>query len=66
VRINNTACSIHITYRMSGKSLRPMTMAAYTHPKHELIPRSLAQNIAQLILPVAIQWLATQKVPSPA
>jgi len=66
VRVNNIPCSIHITYRMSGKSLRPMTMAAYTHPEHELIPGSLAQKIAQLILPVAIQWLATQKVPTPA
>jgi hypothetical protein len=64
VRINNIACSIHLTYRMSGKSLRPMTMEAYTHPKHELIPGSLAQKIAQLILPAAIQWLAMQKVPS--
>jgi len=43
-----------------------MTMEAYTHPQHELIPGSLAQKIAQLILPAAIQWLATQKVPSPA
>ena len=66
VRINNIACSIHITYRIIGKSLRPMTMEAYTHPKHELIPGSLAQKIAQLILPAAIQWLATQKVPIPA
>ena len=64
MRINNIPCSIHITYRMSGKSLRPMTMEAYTHPKHELIPGSLAQNIARLILPAAIQWLATQKVPT--
>jgi len=46
VRINNIPCSIHITYRMSGKSLRPMTIAAYTHPEHELIPGSLAQKIA--------------------
>ena len=66
VRINNIPCSIHLTYRMSGKSLRPMTMEAYTHPKHELIPGSLAQKIAQLILPAAIQWLASQKVPTPA
>ncbi len=66
MRINNIPCSIHITYRMSGKSLRPMTMAAYTHPEHELIPGSLSQKIAQLILPVAIQCLATQKVLSPA
>jgi hypothetical protein len=68
VRINNIPWSIHITitYRMSGKSLRPLTMAVYTHPKHELIPGSLAQKNAQLILPAAIQWLATQKVPSPA
>jgi len=65
MRINNIPCSIHITYHMSGKSLRPMTMAAYTHPKHELIPGALAQKIAQLILPAAIQWLATQKVLSP-
>ena len=66
VRINNIACSIHITYRIIGKSLRPMTMEAYTHPKHELIPGSLAQKIAQLILPAAIQWLASQTVPNPA
>lgn len=66
VRINNIACSIHITYRLSGKSLRPMTMEAYTHPKHELIPGSLGQKIAQLILPAAIQWLASQKLPAAA
>jgi hypothetical protein len=66
VRINNIPCSIHITYRMSGKSLRPMTMEAYTHPKHELIPGALAQKIAQLILPAAIQWLASQQVPAAA
>ncbi len=66
MRINNIPCSIHITYRMSGKSLRPITMEAYTHPKHELIPGSLAQKNAQLILPAAIQWLATQTVPTPA
>ena len=66
MRTNNIPCSIHIAYRMSGKSLRPMTMEAYTHPKHELSPGALAQNIAQLILPAAIQWLATQKVPTPA
>lgn len=65
VRINNIPCSIHLTYRLSGKSLRPMTMEAYTHPKHELIPGSLAQKIAQLILPAAIQWLASQNVPTP-
>ena len=53
-------------YRMSGKSLRPMTMEAYTHPEHELIPGSLAQKIAQFILPAAIQRLATQTVLSPA
>jgi len=64
VRINNIPCSIHITYHMNGKSLRPMTMEAYTHPKHELIPGSLAQKNAQLILPAAIQWLASQTVPS--
>jgi len=43
VRINNIPCSIHIAYRMSGKSFRPMTMEAYTHPHYELIPGSLAQ-----------------------
>jgi hypothetical protein len=59
-------CSIHITYRMSGNSLRPMTMEAYTRPKPELIPGSLAQKITRLILPAAIQWLANQNVPSPA
>jgi hypothetical protein len=47
VRINNIPCSIHITYRMSGKSLRPMAVEAYTHPKHELIPGALTQKIAQ-------------------
>lgn len=62
VHINGTACSLHLTYRMSGKSLRPMTMAVYSHPKHELISGSLAQKASQLILPVAIQWLAGQKV----
>ena len=66
MRINNIPCSIHITYCMSGKSLRPMTMEAYTYPKHELIPGALAQKIAQLILPAAIQWLASQTVPNPA
>jgi hypothetical protein len=66
VRINNISCSIRLTYRMIGKSLRPMTMEAYTHPKHELIPGSLAQKIAQLILPAATQWLASQKVPAAA
>ena len=66
VRVNNIPCSIHLIYRMSGKSLRPMTMEAYTHPKHELIPGALAQKIGQLILPTAIQWLAMQKIPTPA
>ena len=66
VRINNIPCSIRLTYRMSGKSLRPMTMEAYTYPKHELIPGALAQKIAQLILPTAIQWLGSQTVPNPA
>src|SRR5437870_12690334 len=64
VRINNIACSIHITYRIIGKSLRPMTMEAYTHPKHELIPGNLAQKASQLMLPVALQWLASQTVPA--
>src|SRR5437660_12146975 len=65
VRLNNIACSIHITYRIIGKSLLPITMEAYTHPKHELIPGLLAQQIAQLILRAAIQWRTTQQVPSP-
>jgi hypothetical protein len=43
-----------------------MTMEAYTHPKDELIPGALAQKIAQLILPPAIQWLPSQTVPNPA
>lgn len=66
VRINNIPCSIHLTYRLSGKSLRPMTSEAFTHPKHELIPGALAQKIAQLILPAAVLWLASQKLPSAA
>ena len=66
VRINNIPCSVNITYRMSGKSLRPMTSEAFTHPKHELIPGALAQKISQLILPAALQWLASQKLPTPA
>ncbi len=65
-KINNIACSIHLTYRMSGKSLRPMSMEIYSHPKHELIPGSLAQKASQLILPLAMQWLASQKVPGAA
>lgn len=63
VNINGTPCSLHLTYRMMGKSLLPITMTAYSHPKHELIPGSLAQKASQLILPVALQWLASQKVP---
>jgi hypothetical protein len=66
VKLNNIPCSIHITYRLSGKSLRPMTMEAYSHPKHQLIPGAMAQKIAQLILPAATQWLASQKVPAAA
>lgn len=62
VRINGIACSINLTYRMSGKSLRPMTMEVYSHPKHELISGALAQKASQLVLPAAIQWLASQKV----
>ena len=65
-KTNNIACSIHLTYRMSGKSLRPMSMEIYSHPKHELIPGSLAQKASQLMLPAAIQWLASQKVPGAA
>jgi hypothetical protein len=65
-KINNIACSIHLTYRMSGKSLRPMSMEIYSYPKHELIPGSLAQIASQLMLPVAIQWLASQKLPGVA
>ena len=65
-KMNSIACSINLSYRMSGKSLRPMSMEIYSHPKHELIPGSLAQKASQLILPVAMQWLASQKVPSPA
>src|SRR5439155_25842381 len=63
-RINSIACSLNLIYRVSGKSLRPMTMEAFTHPKHEMIPGNLAQKASQLMLPVAIQWLAGQTVPA--
>ncbi len=59
VKINSSPCSIYLTYRITRKNLRPLTMAAYTHPKHELISGPLAQKASQLLLPVISQWLSS-------